>query len=71
MVKLGYVISYVENVDAALSFFENVFGMQRRFITDEKDYGELNTGDTVLAFASHALGQANFPDGYVSAGDSD
>ena len=70
MIKLGYVISYVTNVDDALSFFENAFGMKRRFITDEKDYGELDTGDTVLAFASYALGKSNFPGGYISAGDS-
>ena len=71
MIKFGYAISYVADVDAALSFFEDAFGMQRRFITDEKDYGELDTGATVLAFASHALGQSNLPDGYIRASDSD
>lgn len=48
MVKSGYSITYVSNVEYTLSFHENVFSTERRFITDENDYGELNTGDTVL-----------------------
>jgi catechol 2,3-dioxygenase-like lactoylglutathione lyase family enzyme len=71
MVKFGYTINYVRNVDTTLSFFEKAFGMKRRFITDEKDYGELDTGATVLAFASHELGLSNFTGGYISATDSD
>jgi len=67
MVKFGYTINYVADVSAALSFFENAFDMKRRFLTDENDYGELDTGETVLAFASHELGKSNFSCGYVSA----
>jgi len=71
MVKFGYTINYVSSVEQSLLFFENVFEMKRRFITDEKDYGELDTGETVLAFASHDLGESNFSGGYISASDSD
>jgi len=70
MVNFGYTINYVNEVDKALSFFEKAFDIKRRFLTDEKDYGELDTGVTVLAFASHKLGQSNFSGGYVSATDS-
>jgi len=66
MVKFGYTINYVSDVEEALVFFEKVFSMKRRFITEEKDYGELDTGETVLAFASHELGGSNFKGGYVS-----
>lgn len=71
MVKFGYTINYVSDVEQALSFFESAFGMKRRFITDEKDYGELDTGETVLAFASHGLGEANLSGGYISATETD
>ena len=71
MVKFGYTIIYVLNVDKSLSFFESAFGMKRRFISEEKDYGELDTGETVLAFASHELGKTNFSGGYISASDSE
>ncbi len=70
MVKFGYSISYVADVEKALAFYEGAFGLQRRFLTEEKDYGELDTGGTVLAFASHELGKTNFQGGYVSASDS-
>jgi len=67
MVRFGYAINYVSDVETALSFFEKAFGMKRKFITDEKDYGELDTGETVLSFASHELGKSNFQGGYISA----
>lgn len=70
MVKFGYTIVYVSDVNETLSFFESTFAMQRKFITDEHDYGELNTGETTLAFASHDLGKTNFTGGYVSASES-
>lgn len=71
MVKFGYTINYVRDVDIALSFFEKAFEMTRRFITDENDYGELDTGETILAFASHELGLSNFSGGYISSTDSE
>ena len=61
----------MRDVDIALSFFEKAFEMTRRFITDENDYGELDTGETVLAFASHELGLSNFSGGYKSSTDSE
>ncbi|MCF6202543.1 MAG: VOC family protein [Methylococcaceae bacterium] len=71
MVRFGYTINYVPDVDKALSFFEKAFDMKRKFITEEKDYGELDTGETVLSFASHELGKSNFQGEYVSASKSD
>ena len=71
MVKFGYAISYVPSVELALDFFENAFEMKRRFITNEKDYGELDTGETVLAFATHDLGKSNLSEEYIRASDSE
>ena len=68
--KLGYTIIYVPDVAASLAFFEQAFGMKRRFLHESGDYGELETGETTLAFASHTLGQANFAAGYVAASES-
>jgi lactoylglutathione lyase len=64
--KLGYTIIYVKDVAAALAFFEKAFGLTRRFL-HESGYGELCTGETTLAFAAHALGEKNLPQGYVAA----
>jgi uncharacterized glyoxalase superfamily protein PhnB len=53
-VSLGYVILYVEDVSASLCFYEEAFGIARRFfhVDGGKAYGELETGATRLAFAS-------------------
>jgi uncharacterized glyoxalase superfamily protein PhnB len=64
MVKFGYTILYVPDVGKAITFYEAAFGLQRKFITPEGDYGELLTGETTLAFADVALGQTNLPDGF-------
>lgn len=70
MVKLGYIIAYVADVQKELDFFEKAFGFKRRFVDPNGDYVELDTGETVLAFANHELGRSNLPNGYVK-GTSD
>jgi len=42
------------------------FGIPTRFV-HEADYGELETGQTSLAFAGHHMGADNLPAGYVAA----
>ncbi|MBV8247834.1 MAG: VOC family protein [Comamonas sp.] len=68
--QLGYTIIYVPQVAQSLEFFDRAFGLKTRFLHESGDYGELETGATTLAFASHALGRANLPDGYVAASES-
>ena len=68
--KLGYTIVYVPDVLASVVFFETAFGLKRRFV-HESGYGEMETGATALAFATHELGNTNLPDGYVQAHQSE
>ena len=49
--KLGYVILYVPDVPAAVSFYEAAFGITRRFVHESGQYAEMETGATALAFA--------------------
>lgn len=67
--KFGYTIVYVPDVLASVEFFEKAFGLKRRFI-HESGYGELETGATALAFATHDLGASNLPSGYIKASNS-
>lgn len=67
--RFGYTILYVADVPASLAFFDKAFGIPTRFV-HESDYGELETGQTALAFAGHHMGTANFPAGYVAADSS-
>jgi len=68
--KFAYTIIYVPDVSASLGFFETAFGFRKRFLHESGDYGELETGETTLAFAAHSFGAANLPDGYVEASSS-
>jgi len=53
--QFGYVIIYVKDVEATLRFYEQAFGFSRRFVAEGGVYGELETGETSLAFASEDL----------------
>jgi predicted enzyme related to lactoylglutathione lyase len=65
--KFGYSIIYVADVAATIEFYERAFGIPRRFLHESGTYGELETGATALAFATHELGAGNLPTGYVKS----
>ena len=50
-----YTILYVDDVSASLDFFERAFGLERAFLHESGDYGEMTTGTTKLAFSSKEL----------------
>jgi lactoylglutathione lyase len=58
--KLGYVILYVPDVTRAVTFYEEAFGLNRRFIHESGQYAEMETGTTALAFASEEIASANY-----------
>ena len=62
--KLGWVIVYVPDVEAALRFYEASFGLERRFLSEDASFGELDTGETRLSFASEELGGSHFEQGF-------
>ena len=62
--RLGWVIAYVPDVEAAIAFYEQSFGLQRRFVAPDASFGELDTGQTRLAFASEQMGENNFDGGF-------
>ena len=67
--SLGYVILYVKDVSATLTFYEQAFGLSRRFYNDDngKAYGELETGAARLAFASVELANAHLKQEVMAA----
>ena len=50
--RLGWIIIYVPDVVAALDFYERAFGLRRTFVNTAADFGQLDTGQTALSFAS-------------------
>ena len=56
--KFGYTILYVKDVEKTVAFYESAFGLKRKFV-HESEYGEMDTGETKLAFASVDLATSN------------
>ena len=65
--RFGYTILYVEDVSRSLGFYERALGVERRFLHESGDFGELETGATALAFATHELAASNLPGVYDGA----
>lgn len=69
--KFGYTIIYVENVKETLAFYQKAFGLETRFMHESGMYAELETGETVLAFAALEVGKMNFADDYLPVSQSE
>ena len=69
--KYGYTIIYVSSVEKTLEFYKKAFGFDIKFIHESKAYGELDTGETTLAFASHDMGDMNLDGKYSKANIND
>jgi uncharacterized glyoxalase superfamily protein PhnB len=67
MIKFKYVILYVEDLEKSMNFYRDTFNTEIKFITPEKDYGELITGDTTLSFASLTLAHSNIKEGFLQS----
>ena len=59
--ELGWTIVYVKNVEASVRFWRRAFGLELRFVTGQKDYAEMETGATALAFASNRFAAMHLP----------
>ena len=64
--RLGWVIVYVADVEAAVDLYERAFGLARAFIDPSGTYGQMDTGSTALAFAERSLAESNLPGGFQS-----
>ncbi len=68
--KFGYTIIYVPEVLESIRFFEQAFGFACRFLHESGEYGELETGQTTLSFASLRLAKSNLPEGIIDVSTS-
>lgn len=57
--KLNYVIIYVDDAVKATEFYQNAFGLKTKFIHESNLYAEMESGETVLAFAHHDMLKMN------------
>ena len=57
--KLGYTIIYVSDVPATIDFYQRAFSLKLKFLHESNQYAEMETGETILAFASEELAHIN------------
>ncbi|MEL6968690.1 MAG: VOC family protein [Bacteroidota bacterium] len=65
--QYAYTILYVPDVPETIAFYQKAFGFEQKFLTPERDYGEIISGPTTIAFASIELGEANFKKGFTKS----
>jgi lactoylglutathione lyase len=53
-VKLDGVMLWVPDVRAAVAFYEAAFGIEAKWVRDEGDYAQMETGDVTLQFADES-----------------
>ena len=70
MIKYAYTILYVNDVEKTISFYEKAFGFSQKFITPEKDYGEIISGETTIAFATIELAKSNLKNGFIESSNT-
>jgi len=69
--KYKYTIFYVRDVEETVAFYEKAFGFKSSFITPEKDYAELISGETTISFDSMPLAKSNFKKGFKPLDNKD
>ena len=65
VMRLGYVIHFVDDPAATVRFYEAAFGLARGYVHESGQFAEMDSGSTRLAFTSHALGAEAVPVPYV------
>ncbi len=65
--QFAYTILYVPDVARAVDFYKTAFGVPSRFVSEEGQYAELETGATALAFAANELAKSHVPGGFQEA----
>ena len=51
--KYGYTLLYVGDVKTTMDFYEAAFGLEKAFLHESGEYGEMGTGETKLGFVGH------------------
>jgi len=57
--KLGYTLLYVNDVEQSMNFYSSAFDLEKGFLHESKQYGEMTTGDTKLGFVQHETAESH------------
>lgn len=62
--KLSHTIVYVRSVEQAQKFYEEAFGLERGFTSEDGQFGEMKTAGGGLGFVAIELAHDNLRDGF-------
>jgi lactoylglutathione lyase len=57
--KLGYILFYVDDVQATMNFYEKAFDLKKGFLHESNQYGEMITGLAKLGFVAHETAKSH------------
>lgn len=57
--KLGYTLFYVEDVEKTMNFYSSAFSLEKGFLHESKQYGEMDTGETKIGFVHHDTAESH------------
>jgi len=63
--NFAYTILYVGNVTRSIEFYEKAFGLTRRFVSEDGNFGEMETGGTRLSFSQVDFMRSILPGGFT------
>lgn len=55
---------YVKDVPRSVAFYEDAFGLSRKFVHEAGMYAEMDTGQTTLSFVAAGVAKSNLPCGF-------
>src|SRR6516162_5869516 len=67
--QFGGTVLYVGEVPPVVDFYRRAFGLELRFFDETLGFAELETGGSMLAIASHSLGEMLMPHKYLRPPD--
>jgi len=65
--RLSFVTLYVRDIKKMTDFYAKAFSLKTRFVHDSGLYAEMETGNTVLAFAQTKLAETIVSGGYIES----
>jgi uncharacterized glyoxalase superfamily protein PhnB len=59
--RFSHTVIHVGNVVQSVEWYENVFGLGRKYLAPDGSYAEMDTGDVILSLCSYQLARKTYP----------
>jgi catechol 2,3-dioxygenase-like lactoylglutathione lyase family enzyme len=59
--RFSHTVIHVGNVVQSVEWYENVFGLGRKYLAPDGSYAEMETGNVILSLCSYQLARKTYP----------